>query len=321
METIVVIGILFVISIIWSLVKAGSRAAYRKITEPSDTLRKVERDADYASKAHALSDTEASMYKDVQRLGVCFARLALSVGFADGELQFAEISSIISFFSGADPSFKEHIAKMIQRDLSNPQSIDWQHNRDTLVSLLNKERFRGFDAIVFDGLLNISASDGEISSTELNTIFAIMNEIGWSNEKISAYFNSRFGYFKDDNSDRDQRKMDAYKVLDLSEYATVEEIRSKYRELAKRFHPDVYASMGSAAQRTATERFQTIKEAYELLMTEFTPSDTNNATDVPGQETTYNTSTSHGARWKCPQCWIMNSRDQLECANCGFSPS
>lgn len=234
METIVVIGILFVISIIWSLVKAGSRAAYRKITEPSDTLRKVERDADYASKAHALSDTEASMYKDVQRLGVCFARLALSVGFADGELQFAEISSIISFFSGADPSFKEHIAKMIQRDLSNPQSIDWQHNRDTLVSLLNKERFRGFDAIVFDGLLNISASDGEISSTELNTIFAIMNEIGWSNEKISAYFNSRFGYFKDDNSDRDQRKMDAYKVLDLSEYATVEEIRSKYRELAKR---------------------------------------------------------------------------------------
>ena len=48
-----------------------------------------------------------------------------------------------------------------------------------------------------------------------------------------------------------------FAILGIPPHATVDEIRSAYRQLAKEFHPDHYAG-GSA-------RFQDIQEAYTVL--------------------------------------------------------
>ena len=51
--------------------------------------------------------------------------------------------------------------------------------------------------------------------------------------------------------------IDYYEILDVDMEATVEEIKKKYIELAKKFHPD---------QKTGNvEMFQTISKAYEIL--------------------------------------------------------
>ncbi|NUL81727.1 MAG: DnaJ domain-containing protein [Armatimonadetes bacterium] len=52
---------------------------------------------------------------------------------------------------------------------------------------------------------------------------------------------------------------DHYKTLGLSRQATQDEIRAKYRELARQFHPDVNPS--SAAK----EQFLRVQEAYQVL--------------------------------------------------------
>ncbi len=57
--------------------------------------------------------------------------------------------------------------------------------------------------------------------------------------------------------------MDPYKVLEISPNATQEEIKTAYRNLVKKYHPDKYADnpLGDLAE----EKMQQINQAYDML--------------------------------------------------------
>lgn len=57
---------------------------------------------------------------------------------------------------------------------------------------------------------------------------------------------------------------DPYKVLGVSPEATDEEIKSTYRQLVKKYHPDNYAD--SPLADLANEKMQEINEAYDMVM-------------------------------------------------------
>lgn len=54
-------------------------------------------------------------------------------------------------------------------------------------------------------------------------------------------------------------KRDYYEVLELSKNATEDEIKTNYRKLAKKYHPDLNKEPG------AEEKFKEVQEAYEVL--------------------------------------------------------
>ena len=58
--------------------------------------------------------------------------------------------------------------------------------------------------------------------------------------------------------------IDYYKVLNISENATLEEIKKAFRELAKEFHPDKNKSSD------ASLKFREVFEAYEILKDKIT---------------------------------------------------
>src|SRR5213076_1874852 len=53
---------------------------------------------------------------------------------------------------------------------------------------------------------------------------------------------------------------DYYETLGVSKTASEEEIRSAFRKLARKYHPDV-----AKDKKTAEEKFKEINEAYEVL--------------------------------------------------------
>jgi molecular chaperone DnaJ len=58
---------------------------------------------------------------------------------------------------------------------------------------------------------------------------------------------------------------DYYSTLGVTKEANADEIKSAYRRLAKKYHPDVYASSDEAKKKEAEEKFKEAKHAYEVL--------------------------------------------------------
>ena len=59
-----------------------------------------------------------------------------------------------------------------------------------------------------------------------------------------------------------------YSVLDVHPSAEFEVIKSNYRRLAKKYHPDKVASLGEDVKKQAEEKFRQVQDAYESLKKE-----------------------------------------------------
>jgi DnaJ like chaperone protein len=57
----------------------------------------------------------------------------------------------------------------------------------------------------------------------------------------------------------------AYKVLEISPDATNDEIKTAYRKMAVKYHPDKVAHLGSDVQNAAKDKFQQLNAAYEEI--------------------------------------------------------
>ena len=100
-------------------------------------------------------------------------------------------------------------------------------------------------------LFGLSASDGEIHPEEVRVIHTKSGYINISNkdyESIKAIF------IKDIDS--------AYKILEIDASASDGQVKKAYRKMAVKYHPDKVAHLGKEIQKTATEKFKAVNDAY-----------------------------------------------------------
>ena len=106
-------------------------------------------------------------------------------------------------------------------------------------------------------LFGIAKADGLVSEKEVSAIQTIANYLGINHldfESIKAMFYS--------NSDN------AYKILEITKDATIDEIKTAYRKMAKKYHPDKVIHLGEEHQKGAEEKFKQVQEAYDHLQKE-----------------------------------------------------
>ena len=103
-------------------------------------------------------------------------------------------------------------------------------------------------------LFGISSSDGLYHPREVDAIKLISSYLG---VKSADYESIRAMFLKDINS--------AYKVLEIAPDASNDEIKTAYRKMAVKYHPDKVSHLGEEIQSAAKEKFQQLNSAYEEL--------------------------------------------------------
>lgn len=105
-------------------------------------------------------------------------------------------------------------------------------------------------------LLNLANVDGDFDEREE----AVIRQIASSMNITSADYDSLTALYckaKDVNW--------AYTVLEISPDATDEEVKNAYRTMVLKYHPDKVAGAGKEVEKSATEKFRAVKEAYDHI--------------------------------------------------------
>ena len=122
--------------------------------------------------------------------------------------------------------------------------------------------------------LNLAYIDGEFNKSEQDIIRNIAYGFGIDKEtldeiiyKFDSFYGSRFGADHDEIS----QENDAFEVLGLSKNASLDEVKARYKELVRQYHPDILMGRGESKEviERSTKKLQEINEAYGRLRENF----------------------------------------------------
>jgi len=122
--------------------------------------------------------------------------------------------------------------------------------------------------------LNLAYIDGEFNKSEQDVIRNIAYGFGIDKEtldeiifKFDSFYGSRF----EANTDKVVQEKDAFEVLGLNKNASLEEVKARYKELVRQYHPDILMGRGESKEviERSTKKLQEINEAYGRLKEKF----------------------------------------------------
>ena len=122
--------------------------------------------------------------------------------------------------------------------------------------------------------LNLAYIDGEFNKSEQDVIRNIAYGFGIDKEtldeiifKFDSFYGSRFEADHDEIS----QENDAFEVLGLSKNASLDEVKVRYKELVRQYHPDILMGRGESKEviERSTKKLQEINEAYGRLKEKF----------------------------------------------------
>ncbi len=139
---------------------------------------------------------------------------------------------------------------------------------------------------VLQALFGFVLSDGNANNLELIAVQNISDRCGISRTSYEAvkalFFNFSYqGYYSQRtyresyndynkstfNSSSGPSLNECYKILEVSQSATDDEVKKAYRIAAMRHHPDKVSHLGEDVRKQAEEKFAKVNEAYDKIKT------------------------------------------------------
>ena len=177
------------------------------------------------------------------------------------------------------PDFKyDHYQHIIQ-------TVPLKIKIETVVAWLKKKMPEQEHIQIIDYLSDLAFSNDEVTSLEIDFIRYMARELKIDDAEFNSVFNLRLQRHQREKWEREQANQsqqsskstytpksileEAFSALGIAADSTWEIVKSSYRKLAKKFHPDLFVRMGKGEQQMAHERFTAINEAYGVLTKHF----------------------------------------------------
>ena len=212
------------------------------------------------------------MFEEAKFLVSLLAKVAKSDGRVN-ELEARLISETLDDITlrlGNDVAMRAELKQIYNREKETV------HNA-YFIARQYRDRFRlsqDAAAAKISFLLNLAYIDGEFNKSEQDVIRNIAYGFGIDKEtldeiiyKFDSFYGSRFGADRDEVS----RENDAFEVLGLSKNASLDEVKARYKELVRQYHPDILMGRGESKEviERSTKKLQEINEAYGRLKEKF----------------------------------------------------
>ena len=178
--------------------------------------------------------------------------LSAAVIKADGKTLQAELDYVKDFIrrnfgDAAVPEATRMLEQLLRQDVNiysvGPQIAHYMNYSQRLQ--------------LFHYLVQIAMADGHFDKKEKGVLEAIGATIGLGQTDYASVISM---FYKETNA--------AYTVLGISPSATDDEVRTAYRKMAMKNHPDKVATLGPDVQKAAAEKFRQVQEAYESIKKE-----------------------------------------------------
>ena len=120
-------------------------------------------------------------------------------------------------------------------------------------------------------LFNLAVKDGKISEHDKVYLDNVYKELGIAydvyqsirNKYIRDEYTKESGYY-----DSNYEIKEAIRTLELDGNPDLKDVKTAYRKLAKKYHPDKVRHLGKEHQKGAEEKFKRIQKAYEAIQAE-----------------------------------------------------
>ena len=175
--------------------------------------------------------------------------LSSAVIRADGRVSAAELNVVREFIRRNFGDAAVEDATRILDGLNREQINIYEVGAQIAMYMNYSQRLQ-----LFHYLVQIAIADGDFSKSEKDVLESIAAAIRLNAADAASVIAMHY-------EDKDS----AYAVLEISPDASDEEVKTAYRRMAMKNHPDKVAALGPEVQKTAEEKFRRIQQAYETI--------------------------------------------------------
>ena len=173
---------------------------------------------------------------------------------------FDDISKLFNEKEKARAILKEIFNEEKQKD-NDTKQIAQDLNKLLSRSMLKRRQFLGF-------LIQLAFIDGGISQDEKKVLHDIMQELNIPSSVYDDIVNKFENMMK--NKQQTMSAKEAYEILGVKESDDMDTIKKAYRQLIRKYHPDIISSQNKdeSYMEEATAKTQEINQAYQVIKDE-----------------------------------------------------
>ncbi len=180
--------------------------------------------------------------------------LIAAVMKADGSVKRVELDFVRAYLARSYGQFKmEELLRILRDVLKKPIPL-YEVCMQIRANMTYASRLE-----LLHFLLRLAVSDTQYSEPEKQIIAQIAHYLGITPTDFQSIHASLHINSSTDNLEN------AYKVLEITEDVSDEEVKKAYKRMAIKYHPDKVSHLGEEVQNSATEKFKKVNEAYEKI--------------------------------------------------------